>query len=64
MSIFLLQRLLDPKFSGLFDNYRRCYADILYRWGLLEARVLVTIDFLKVNPTVHIGREEVSKAHF
>ncbi len=39
--INFISRLLDPKFNGLFDNYRRCYADILYRWGLLEARVLV-----------------------
>lgn len=38
-------RLLDPKFNYLCDNYRRCYADILYRWGLLEARCLVNVFF-------------------
>ena len=34
-------RLLDPKLNFLYDNYRRFYADILYRWGLLKARILV-----------------------
>lgn len=53
--IFRFYRLLNPEFNGLFDNYRRCYADILYRWGLLEARVTVSLwEFSFCN--IHILR--------
>ncbi|XP_046440628.1 GATOR complex protein WDR59-like isoform X2 [Daphnia pulex] len=53
-------RLLDPKFNGLFDNYRRCYADILYRWGLLEARVLV-LKYLSTPIDPHRGVDFVTE---
>ncbi|KAI9550538.1 hypothetical protein GHT06_005241 [Daphnia sinensis] len=53
-------RLLDPKFNGLFDNYRRCYADILYRWGLLEARVLV-LKYLSSPIDPHRGVDFVTE---
>ena len=36
-------RLLDPKLNVLYDNFRRCYADILYRWRLFKSRVLVLL---------------------
>ncbi|XP_059350855.1 GATOR complex protein WDR59-like isoform X2 [Daphnia carinata] len=55
-------RLLDPKFSGLFDNYRRCYADILYRWGLLEARVLV-LKYLSSPIDPHRGVDFVTECN-
>jgi len=55
-------RLLDPKFNYLCDNYRRCYADILYRWGLLEARCLV-LKYLSVPLEPHRGVEFVSECY-
>jgi len=55
-------RLLDPKFNYLCDNYRRCYADILYRWGLLEARCLV-LKYLTVPHEPHRGVEFVSECN-
>ncbi|XP_054717555.1 GATOR complex protein WDR59-like [Uloborus diversus] len=34
-------RLLDPAHAAEFDNYKLIYADILYRWNLLEQRAQV-----------------------
>ena len=53
-------RLLDPKFNGLFDNYRRFYADILFRWGLLEARILV-LKYLSTPTEAHRGVDFVTE---
>ena len=49
-------RLLDSKMNPLYDNFRRCYADILYRWGLLKSRVLVSLNvFISEFKTTRIS---------
>lgn len=30
------QRLLDPANTQQFDDFKKCYGEILYRWGLRE----------------------------
>ncbi|UYV83741.1 WDR59 [Cordylochernes scorpioides] len=34
-------RYLDPSKNYLYDYYKKSYAEILYRWGLLEQRAQV-----------------------
>ncbi|XP_071035553.1 GATOR2 complex protein WDR59 isoform X2 [Parasteatoda tepidariorum] len=34
-------KLLDPTFCAQFDQYKMVYADVLYRWNLLEQRAQV-----------------------
>ncbi|CAG7829411.1 unnamed protein product, partial [Allacma fusca] len=30
--------ILDPKYSHVYDCYKKSYAEILYRWGYLQQR--------------------------
>lgn len=53
-------RLLDPKLNVLYDNFRRCYADILYRWRLFKSRVLV-LKYLSVPQDLHRGVDFVTE---
>ena len=39
--IYLSLRLLDTCVMPQYDAYKRVYADLLYRWGLLSHRALV-----------------------
>ncbi|XP_064109399.1 GATOR2 complex protein WDR59-like isoform X3 [Macrobrachium nipponense] len=48
--------LLDAGRSHQYNEMRRAYADILYRWGLLEQRAMV-LKYLQTSPTVHKGVE-------
>lgn len=49
----LLIRILDPEMMAQFDYYKKVYADILYRWKLIEkrAQLLKTIQ-TKIHRTV------------
>ena len=38
LSLSLSLRLLDDIMSLRCDEYRRCYGNVLYRWGLLTQR--------------------------
>lgn len=40
-AVYYFCRLLDPAYSAQFDNYKTVYADVLYRWNLLEQRAQV-----------------------
>ncbi|XP_066955157.1 GATOR2 complex protein WDR59 isoform X4 [Macrobrachium rosenbergii] len=48
--------LLDAGRSHQYNEMRRAYSDILYRWGLLEQRAMV-LKYLQTSPTVHKGVE-------
>ncbi|XP_071547445.1 GATOR2 complex protein WDR59 isoform X3 [Panulirus ornatus] len=49
-------RFLDSNRSQQFDEMKRAYADILYRWGLLEQRAMI-MKYLQVQPPAHKGVE-------
>ncbi|KAG7207480.1 hypothetical protein KM043_009113 [Ampulex compressa] len=34
-------RLLDEKYTALYDGYKKAYAEVLHRWNLLDARAQV-----------------------
>lgn len=49
-------RLLDPKQTLQYDEFKRTYAKILYQWGLLEARSQI-LKYISVAPEHHRGIE-------
>ncbi|KAL4630243.1 WD repeat-containing protein 59 isoform X1 [Arapaima gigas] len=50
------QRLLDPAKIMQFDDFKKCYGEILYRWGLREKRAEV-LKFDSCPPEPHKGIE-------
>lgn len=53
-------RLLDPAYSAQFDNYKTVYADVLYRWNLLEQRAQV-LKTVSASTKKHTG---IGKIYF
>nr|XP_027223649.1 GATOR complex protein WDR59-like isoform X3 [Penaeus vannamei] len=49
-------KFLDCSRSQQYDELRRAYADILYRWGLLKQRAMV-LKYLQAQPPAHKGVE-------
>ncbi|XP_037671611.1 GATOR complex protein WDR59 isoform X1 [Choloepus didactylus] len=50
------KRLLDPANTQQFDDFKKCYGEILYRWGLREKRAEV-LKFISCPPDPHKGIE-------
>ncbi|XP_041805709.1 GATOR complex protein WDR59 [Chelmon rostratus] len=50
------KRLLDPTNMLQFDDFKKCYGEILYRWGLREKRAEV-LKFASCPPEPHKGIE-------
>uniref|UniRef100_A0A452STV7 WD repeat domain 59 n=1 Tax=Ursus americanus TaxID=9643 RepID=A0A452STV7_URSAM len=50
------KRLLDPANTQQFDDFKKCYGEILYRWGLREKRAEV-LKFVSYPPDPHKGIE-------
>ncbi|NXO01351.1 WDR59 protein, partial [Rhinopomastus cyanomelas] len=50
------KRLLDPANTQQFDDFKKCYGEILYRWGLREKRAEV-LKFGSCPPDPHKGIE-------
>uniref|UniRef100_A0A8C5WKW0 WD repeat domain 59 n=1 Tax=Leptobrachium leishanense TaxID=445787 RepID=A0A8C5WKW0_9ANUR len=50
------KRLLDPANTLQFDDFKKCYGEILYRWGLQEKRAEV-LKFVSSPPEPHRGIE-------
>lgn len=49
-------QLLDPKMFAKYDEYKNVYAEILYRWNLLQQRAQV-LKYVSVAPEKHKGIE-------
>ncbi|XP_077569374.1 GATOR2 complex protein WDR59 isoform X2 [Stigmatopora nigra] len=52
----LNKRLLDPANAPQFDDFKKCYAEILYRWDLRDKRADV-LKFASCSPESHRGVE-------
>uniref|UniRef100_A0A3B3CSG5 WD repeat domain 59 n=1 Tax=Oryzias melastigma TaxID=30732 RepID=A0A3B3CSG5_ORYME len=50
------KRLLDPANMPQFDDFKKCYGEILYRWGLRDKRADV-LKFASCPPEPHKGIE-------
>ncbi|XP_042276196.1 GATOR2 complex protein WDR59 isoform X1 [Thunnus thynnus] len=50
------KRLLDPANTLQFDDFKKCYGEILHRWGLREKRADV-LKFASCPPEPHKGIE-------
>ncbi|XP_067104837.1 GATOR2 complex protein WDR59 isoform X3 [Osmerus mordax] len=50
------KRLLDPANTLQFDDFKKCYGEILHRWGLKEKRADV-LKFASCPPEPHKGIE-------
>ncbi|XP_028665885.1 GATOR complex protein WDR59 isoform X2 [Erpetoichthys calabaricus] len=50
------KRLLDPSNTLQYDEFKKCYGEILYRWGLREKRAEV-LKFIARPPEPHKGIE-------
>uniref|UniRef100_S4RY93 WD repeat domain 59 n=1 Tax=Petromyzon marinus TaxID=7757 RepID=S4RY93_PETMA len=50
------KRLLDPVNSLQYDEFKKCYGEILYRWGLKDKRAEV-LKFVSCPPDPHKGVE-------
>uniref|UniRef100_A0A8C6TMY9 WD repeat domain 59 n=1 Tax=Neogobius melanostomus TaxID=47308 RepID=A0A8C6TMY9_9GOBI len=50
------KRLLDPSNTLQFDEFKKCYGEILHRWGLREKRADV-LKFASCPPEPHRGIE-------
>lgn len=50
------KRLLDPTNMLQYDDFKKCYGEILYRWGLREKRADV-LKFASCPPEPHKGIE-------
>uniref|UniRef100_A0A3B4GSW8 WD repeat domain 59 n=1 Tax=Pundamilia nyererei TaxID=303518 RepID=A0A3B4GSW8_9CICH len=48
------KRLLDPANTLQFDDFKKCYGEILYRWGLRDKRAEV-LKFASCPPEPHKG---------
>nr|XP_046204853.1 GATOR complex protein WDR59-like [Oncorhynchus gorbuscha] len=49
-------RLLDPANTMQFDDFKKCYGEILHRWGLKDKRAEV-LKFTSCPPEPHKGIE-------
>ncbi|XP_050688408.1 GATOR complex protein WDR59-like isoform X5 [Eriocheir sinensis] len=47
-------KFLDCDHSQQFDEMKRAYANLLYRWGLLEQHAMV-LKYIQMQPSVHKG---------
>lgn len=47
-------RLLDPTNTLQFDDFKKCYGEILHRWGLRDKRADV-LKFASCAPEPHKG---------
>ncbi|XP_048402391.1 GATOR complex protein WDR59 isoform X3 [Stegostoma tigrinum] len=50
------KKLLDPANVQQYDDFKKCYGEILYRWGLREKRAEV-LKFVSCPPDPHKGIE-------
>lgn len=50
----LIHRLLDPSNSWQFDDFKKCYGEILHRWGMKDKRAEV-LKFVSCPPEPHKG---------
>ncbi|XP_059421310.1 GATOR complex protein WDR59-like isoform X1 [Carassius carassius] len=50
------KRLLDPSNSWQFDDFKKCYGEILHRWGMKDKRAEV-LKFVSCPPEPHKGIE-------
>ncbi|XP_071973231.1 GATOR2 complex protein WDR59 isoform X1 [Engystomops pustulosus] len=50
------KRILDQANAQQFDDFKKCYGEILYRWGLQEKRAEV-LKFVSCPPEPHRGIE-------
>ncbi|GCB64201.1 hypothetical protein scyTo_0011719 [Scyliorhinus torazame] len=50
------KKLLDPANMLQYDDFKKCYGEILYRWGLREKRAEV-LKFVSCPPDPHKGIE-------
>ncbi|GAB1293670.1 GATOR complex protein WDR59 [Apodemus speciosus] len=57
------KRLLDPANTQQFDDFKKCYGEILYRWGLREKRAEV-LKFVSCPPDPHKGIDTTSDKEF
>ena len=51
---FVATRLLDPANTLQFDDFKKCYGEILHRWGLKDKRADV-LKFASCPPEPHKG---------
>lgn len=49
-----MSRLLDPANTLQYDDFKKCYGEILHRWGLKEKRAEV-LKFVSCPPEPHKG---------
>lgn len=52
--VLLIHRLLDPSDSWQFDDFKKCYGEILHRWGMKDKRAEV-LKFVSCPPEPHKG---------
>uniref|UniRef100_A0A672Q1M0 WD repeat domain 59 n=1 Tax=Sinocyclocheilus grahami TaxID=75366 RepID=A0A672Q1M0_SINGR len=50
------KRILDPSNSWQFDDFKKCYGEILHRWGMKDKRAEV-LKFVSCPPEPHKGIE-------
>ncbi|XP_076764679.1 WD repeat domain 59 isoform X1 [Xylocopa sonorina] len=50
-------RLLDEKYTALYDGYKKAYAEVLHRWRLLDARAQVLKHVSTTPLDIHKGVE-------
>ena len=60
---FLLHRLLDDKYTILYDSYKKAYAENLHRWRLLDARAQVLKHVSAIHHDTHNDVEFQSECH-
>jgi hypothetical protein len=57
--------MLDPKLQYQYDCYKQIYADILYRWQLMEKRALILKSLMPSNVNqsqlFHVGVDFVTE---
>ncbi|XP_029839965.3 GATOR complex protein WDR59 isoform X1 [Ixodes scapularis] len=56
-------KLLDPKKSTQYDEFKKKYAEILYKWNLFEQRASV-LKCLSTSPPKHKGVEFITTCHY
>uniref|UniRef100_A0A3Q2DLS9 WD repeat domain 59 n=1 Tax=Cyprinodon variegatus TaxID=28743 RepID=A0A3Q2DLS9_CYPVA len=49
-----MNKLLDPAYTLQYDDFKKCYGEILYRWGLRDKRADV-LKFTSSPPEPHKG---------
>ncbi|CAN7991841.1 unnamed protein product [Ixodes hexagonus] len=56
-------KLLDPKKNMQYDEFKKKYAEILYKWNLFEQRASV-LKCLSTSPPKHKGVDFVTTCHY